>query len=100
MAMILTKDNMKLGMVMGLVGPVLGLLIIYLVKYSSVSFGVFFDEFIHTNKLLTSIGSLSLLANAILFTVYLNMHKDSTAKGIFIVTLVYGMGILLLKVFN
>lgn len=98
--MILTKDNMKLGMVFGLLGPLLGLVVIYLLKYSSVSFGAFFDEFIHNNKLLTSIGSLSLLANAILFTIYLNMHKDSTAKGIFLVTLIYGMAILLLKVFN
>jgi hypothetical protein len=51
-------------------------------------------------KMLTAIGSLSLLANVVLFTIYVNTHRDNTAKGIFLVTLIYGITILLLKVFN
>ena len=34
--------------------------------------------------MITSVGSLSLLANVILFTIYVNTHRDNTAKGIFI----------------
>jgi len=41
-----------------------------------------------------------LLANAVLFTLYVNTNRDKTAKGIFIVTLIYGIGILVLKIFN
>jgi hypothetical protein len=41
-----------------------------------------------------------LLANVVLFTLYVNSHRDTTAKGIFILTLVYGIGILILKVVN
>lgn len=100
--MIFKKDNLKLGLILGLVGPLLGLFVIYFVKsdYRSLSFGEFFDLFINTNRLLTSIGSLSLLANVILFTLYINTHRDNTAKGIFIVTLLYGIAILLLKILN
>jgi len=98
--MIFRKDNLKLGIFMGLIGPVLGLLIIYLIKYPSQSFFEFLDFFIHDNKMITSIGSLSLLVNVILFTIYINTHRDHTAKGIFIVTLIYGIGILLLKILN
>jgi len=29
------------------------------------------------------------MANAILFTIYINGYRDKTAKGIFIVTMVY-----------
>ncbi|HEX7846547.1 MAG TPA: hypothetical protein VF476_12165 [Chitinophagaceae bacterium] len=96
--MIFKKDNLKLGLVLGLVGPILGLVTIYFFKYSSISFGDFLSEFLEEKKLITSIGSLSLLANVILFTLYINTHRDKTAKGIFAVTLIYGIGILLLKI--
>jgi len=98
--MILKKDNLQLGLVLGLLGPLLGLIVIYFMKFSGISFGSFIDEFFHNNKLITSIGSLALLANVILFTIYINTSRDRTAKGIFLITLIYGIGILILKLFN
>lgn len=95
--MIFKKDNLRLGLALGLFGPLLGLIIIYFIKFPSYPFLEFLEYFMNDNKLLTSIGSLSLLANVILFTVYVNTHRDETAKGIFIITLFYGVGILLLK---
>lgn len=94
------KDNLKLGLVLGLIGPMLGLVVVYFLKFPSISFSEFFDLFINTNRLITSLGSLCLLANVILFTLYINTHRDHTAKGIFITTLVYGIGILILKILN
>ncbi len=98
--MILTKDNLKLGLVLGLLGPIAGLAVVYFARFSSFTFLEFLDNFIHENKLITSIGSLSLLANAVLFTIYVNTNRDKTARGIFIVTLIYGIGILVMKIFN
>ncbi len=98
--MILTKDNLKLGLVLGLLGPMLGLIVIYFIRFPSYPFGNFLDYFIHDNKMITSVGAMSLLANAILFTVYVNTQRDLTAKGIFIITLIYGIAILVLKLFN
>ena len=98
--MILKKDNLKLGIVLGLIGPVLGLVVIYFIKFGGLDFSEFLDLFFNTNRLITSIGSLSLLANVILFTLYINTHRDKTAKGIFLVTLIYGIGILVLKILN
>ena len=98
--MILTKDNLRLGLLLGLIGPLLGLIVIYFVKFPSYPFGDFLDYFIHDNKMLTSVGALSLLANAVLFTIYVNTQRDLTAKGIFILTLIYGIAILVLKLFN
>ena len=96
---ILKKDNLKLGLVLGLVGPVLGLIIVYFLKFSSYDFMDFLDYFYHDSKLITSIGAVCLLANAVLFTIYMNTPRDSTAKGIFVTTLVYGIAILIIKVF-
>ena len=96
---ILKRDNLKLGLLLGLIGPILGLVIVYLVKFSSYGFGEFLDYFFNDQRLITSIGALCLLANAVLFTIYINTHRDSTAKGIFATTLVYGIAILIIKVF-
>jgi len=74
--------------------------VVYFVSYSAFTFMEFLDNFVHENRLITSIGSMSLLANAVLFTLYVNTNRDKTAKGIFIVTLIYGIGILVLKIFN
>jgi hypothetical protein len=84
--------------VLGIIAPFFGFLVYYFVKfYPLYSLGDFF-EFLKLNKsLITVVVSLSLLANAALFTIYINMHKDHTAKGIFIVTVVYGIAALLFR---
>ena len=98
--MILKRDNLKLGLVLGLIGPIIGFVVIYFIKFSGYEFREFIDLFFNTNRLITSIGSLSLLANVVLFTLYVNTHRDHTAKGIFLVTLIYGILILVLKIMN
>ena len=97
---ILKRDNLKLGLILGLLGPILGLIIVYFVKFPSYEFTEFLDYFFNDNRMITSIGALCLLANAVLFTIYINTHRDKTAKGIFATTLVYGITILVLKIFN
>ena len=96
--MILKKDDLRLGMALGLLGPVVGLLVIYFLKFSSSSLSDFLSEFITRKNITTSVGALCLLANAVLFTLYINTHKDNTAKGIFLTTVIYGIGILVLKI--
>jgi hypothetical protein len=98
--MLFKKDNLRLGLALGLIGPLFGLIIIYFVKFPSYSFMDFLTYFMNDNRMITSVGSLSLLANVILFTIYVNTHRDDTAKGIFIITLLYGIGILILKIWN
>ena len=89
-----------MGLVIGLVAPLLGLVILYFIKFPSVSFGVFLRYFITENRLITSLGSICLLANVAFFTLYINTSRDKTATGIFVVTLVYGIAILLIKLWN
>lgn len=98
--MFLKKNSLKLGLVIGLIAPLLGLVILYFLKFPSYAFGDFLHYFLKENRLITSLGSLCLLANVVFFTIYINTNRDETAKGIFAVTLIYGIGILLLKVLN
>ena len=96
--MFLKKDNLRLGLALGLLGPILGLVVVYFIKFPSYSFSDFMSYFMNDSKMITSVGSLSLLANVVFFTIYVNTHRDETAKGIFIMTLIYGIGILVLKI--
>jgi hypothetical protein len=40
------------------------------------------------------------MANAILFTIYINSNIDKTAKGIFVATIIYALIALSLKTFG
>ncbi|MBS1602423.1 MAG: hypothetical protein JST42_07120 [Bacteroidetes bacterium] len=95
---IFKKDNLRLGMVLGLVAPIISLVIYYLVKfYPTFSIKDFFD-FLRTNKSqITAVSVPCLVLNIALFTYYINSHKDSTAKGIFAATLIYAILALLFK---
>lgn len=97
--MILNKDKFLLGFILGLIGPIIGFIVIYFIQYSYLSFDMFLDYFMNDKRLITSVGTLALLANAIIFAIYVHFNKYNTFKGIFLATVIYGIGILVLKVF-
>ena len=99
--MILKKDSVLLGLILGAFAPLMGLVIFKMYKFSVFSFKETF-QYITVEpgfRTLTVALSLSLLLNALLFTIYINTAKDNTAKGIFITTLIYGLIVLSIKTF-
>ena len=96
--MILKKDNLKFGILLGILGPLLAMLLYYFWVFSrTIQLSEYFYVLRTNKQLLTAISSISLLANAILFTIYINTHRDKTAKGIFVATLLYGIAVLIYK---
>ena len=93
----LNRDNFRLGLILGFLSPLLVFLIIYLVRFSSFTFREYVEVFFREKSVITFFGVWALVANIALFTLFINSRKDSTAKGVFAVTLVYGLGVLLLK---
>jgi len=95
---ILKKDNLRLGLVLGLIAPIISLVIYYFYKfYPTFSMRDFF-EFLRMNKpQITAVSVPCLVANIALFTIYINSHRDSTAKGIFAATIIYAIVALLFK---
>lgn len=94
---IFSKDNLKLGLLLGFLLPFIGMLGFYYYKFSRLTIWEFIQYLGIEQKLITSMLSFSLLANAIFFTIYVNRHIDKTAKGIFIMTCVYAIAVLILK---
>jgi hypothetical protein len=96
----LKRDNIRFGLVLGFLGPILGMIVYYFAAFytHNVTFIEFLGFMRQYKTLLTAVSSISLVANAVLFTFYVNAHKDQTIKGIFLATLIYGIGVLLIKV--
>ena len=95
----LTKDNLKLGLALGLIAPMIVFIIVYFIQSSFSEFYDYVKSFFQTKQLITFWGAWCLVGNIGLFTYYINTAKDRTAKGIFSVTVLYGIGVLLLKLF-
>ena len=101
--MIFKKDNFIFGAILGFIGPLIGIVIFKMTKFQGNSFRDTFDFMLFQetgHRTLSVALSLSLLVNALLFTIYINSHKDKTAKGIFALTLVYGILVLCIKTFS
>jgi hypothetical protein len=90
-----------MGLIMGLIFPVIIFLLIYFYRFQEeYELGEFVYKFFNSNGLITLFGAWCLVGNIALFTFYINTDRDKTARGIFAVTLLYGIMVLLLKLFN
>ena len=97
--MILKKDKLLLGMVLGLIAPLLFAVGYYfIVLYpKNVTLGEFWTYLMTQKKFFTGVTTYSLVINVVLFTIYINTNRYQTAKGIFVVTVLYGIVVLLVK---
>jgi hypothetical protein len=94
-------DKYPFGIALGSIAPLFGIFVFYFLKGYANVIGPFdfLEVFFNTKVLITAGGSLSLVANIILLTLFLNMKKDKTAIGIFAMTVMYGLIILYAKFF-
>ncbi|ANI89487.1 hypothetical protein A9P82_09410 [Arachidicoccus ginsenosidimutans] len=83
---------------MGLVAPVIGVLLFYYVKFfPTFSFSEYFHALFDNKSLLTAVSSISLMLNVVLFTIYINRKIDKTARGIFLITCIYILAVIIYK---
>ena len=100
--MIINKDSFGFGAAMGFIAPVIGVVLFKVYKFGVFTYKEVFQFMLLEpgHKTLSVALTLSLLLNALLFTLYVNSSKDKTAKGIFLTTVIYGIVVLLLKTFG
>ena len=92
------KDNFKFGLFIGFLGPFVGMLVFYLWKFRvSTSLWGFIQLLAVEQRILTSMVTFSLVANAALFTLFINNNKDKTGKGIFAITCFWALTAIFLK---
>ena len=93
----LRNDNLRMGIILGFLAPILGLFIYYFIQFRLFTLEEFFYVLFRQKSLMTAMISISLIANAIIFTVYINTHRDKTARGVFIATCIYAIIALVFK---
>lgn len=89
--MIFKKDNFVFGLALGVIAPMIGFMVYKLVKFKGLTLSEMLQWMKFNPNLISVSISVSLLANAILFTIYINGHRDKTAKGIFVITIIYAI---------
>jgi hypothetical protein len=96
--MLFKKDDLRFGMLLGFIAPLLSLVAYYFIKFYPLFSVRDCMNFIAQNKnQITAISVPCLILNIALFTVYINTGRDKTAKGIFAVTLIYAIAALVIK---
>ena len=93
------KDSLKLGLVLGFLTPILAMFAYYLIQFRLFKLSEFFQVMFQQKSLMSGIISISLIANAVVFTLYINKQIDKTARGIFIATCIYALLALVVKWF-
>lgn len=96
----LKKDDLRLGLILGFLAPVIGFTAYYLLRFRIFTVKEFLQVLMMQKTLLSGIVSIALIANAVVFTLYINQEKDKTAKGVFIATCIYALLALALKWFG
>ncbi len=95
--MIFKKDNFVFGLALGFIAPFFGFLLYKFIKFRPFTIAEMFQWLKLNPNLITVFISVSLFANAVLFTIYINGRRDKTAKGIFVMTILYAIVALLFK---
>ena len=95
----LLKDNGLLGGIAGLLAPIPGLYLYYLIAFSyRMSFSHFF-AFVKTPEIFAKVLSLAVLMNLPFFFLFLKFNKDRNAMFVLGATIFYGAIIAYLKFF-
>jgi hypothetical protein len=90
------KDSIVLGLMLGLLIPVLGVLVFYYSKFAAVDL-LQFVQVATKHKVLSPMLSLCAILNLGTFYLFLNKNLYLTARGIILATLLYGATIVVLK---
>jgi hypothetical protein len=93
-------DSIRFGLLLGLLTPVVSFFGYYLWKFGSYELSEYLFYLRTNRQLVTAITIPCLVLNIALFTLYINTRRDETAKGIFVVTLLYALASLAFKFFG
>ncbi len=90
------KDNTGLGMLAGMLGPIIGILIFYVVNFRHSAITQFFAMAAREN-LLSPLLSLCAILNLGIFFLFIRINHLHSARGVILSTFIYGVTIVALK---
>ena len=89
-------NNLRIGLILGILGPLLGFLVIYWVAFRGMSFSEYLDLLTYNRKL-SSIISLSVIPNLLLFFIFIWLNYLYSARGVLASTLIFALLVVITK---
>ncbi len=89
-------DKLYIGIITGIIAPLIGVIIFYLINFSNETILNFLTESVK-NKLLSPLLSLCAIINLGLFYLYLHFNYLYNARGVILSTLILGLVIVIIK---
>lgn len=95
----LRKDRLLTGIIIGVLIPLIAIYVQYALKYSNWTFEEFLIQLKMNKRFLTGVSTIALVVNGLLFGILIHFKKYETAKGVFVPTAIYGIAVLIWKLF-
>jgi hypothetical protein len=89
-------NSLKTGFILGIVIPVVSFLGFYLVRYRSIPFSEFII-YVYFRDVLSSLISLNILPNLILFFIFIRMDYLFSARGVLFATFLFAGIVFIVK---
>ena len=92
----MSKDNTIIGLLVGLIAPLIVMLGFWQVQFGHTSLIGFYEVMVQSNNL-PSLISIGLLGNLAGFFLFYRLKLDVSARGVIMATFLYGLVIVILK---
>jgi len=89
-------NNLRIGLILGILAPLLGFMVIYGVAFRGMSLSEYVELLVY-NKKLSSIISLSVIPNLLLFFIFIWLNYLYSARGVLASTLIFALVVVLTK---
>jgi hypothetical protein len=89
-------NSLKTGFILGIVLPVISFLGFYLVRYRAIPFSEFIT-YVYFRDVLSSLLSLNILPNLILFFIFIRIDYLFSARGVLIATFLFAGIVFIVK---
>ena len=89
-------NSIKLGLILGVVGPIIAMIGVYLVMFFGYSLSEVVDNLL-SKHIFIKLISLCVLPNLALFFLFLNKYYYNTAKGVLLSTFIFALFVFITK---
>jgi len=89
-------NNLPLGLLLGLILPIITFVAIYYVRFSQYEMQSFL-EYLFDFSILTKVMSLCVLPNLAFFFLFIRRNFLFSARGVLLATIIVGVGVFVLK---
>jgi len=89
-------NNIRIGILLGILAPLLTFVVVYLVAFRGMSFTEYMDLLMYRKKL-SSVISLSVIPNLLLFFIFIWLNYLYSARGTLAATIFFALVVVVTK---